>query len=241
MWRRLGPPGLLAALWTITPAVAGGAVLVYVGTVSNWLLAQGSGGIAIYVIVFVLAGGLGLLPTYAQAIIGGWVFAFTIGFPAALAGFTGAAILGYLIARTVSQDRVDRLVTENPRAKAVRDALIGHGFLRTTGIVALLRCPPNSPFALTNLVMASTGVGLLPFAIGTVLGMIPRTGIAVYFAAMASATGARDIQGFISDGLGPAIFVGGLVVMFIVLGVIGHIANRAIARLEPAHAETPLG
>ncbi len=232
IWRRLGPTGLLGLLWATAPAVAGFVLLAYVGALSDFFADTGSTGPLIYTAGFVIAGGLGVLPTYAQAIVGGWVFGFALGFPAALIGFTGAAVIGYGIARTVSQDRVEQLVRENDKARTIRDALVGGGFLRTTGVVALLRCPPNSPFALTNLVMAATGVRLAPFLIGTVLGMVPRTGVAAYFAAIGAASGSRDIQEFIKDGPGPWIFAGGVIVMLIVLAVLGSIANKAIARLD---------
>lgn len=230
-WKQLGPTGLLAVLWTIAPAVAGIALLANVGEVSDWLLARPGTGLSIYVAVFIIAAGCGLLPTYAQAIVGGWVFGFMVGLPAALLGFTGAALLGYGIVRCVSHDKIEQRISENRKAQAIRDALVGHGPWRTFFIVALLRLPPNSPFALTNLAMASTGVPLVPYVAGTFFGMLPRTAVAIFFAAMA-AREAADIQGFIKDGPGPVVLISGLVVLFIVLGVIGVIANQALERLD---------
>jgi uncharacterized membrane protein YdjX (TVP38/TMEM64 family) len=230
--RRLGPPGLLALFWTAAPAIAGIALLTYIGVLSDWLLDRGEMGMVIYIVVFIIAGGCGLLPTYAQAILGGWVFGVTAGLPAALLGFTGAALLGYAIARTVSQDRVEQTIAENRKALAVRNALVGKSFARTLLIVTLLRVPPNSPFALTNLVMASAGVAIVPYVIGTMFGMLPRTAVAVIFAAAASRE-ARNIVEFVREGPGIAYLIGGLVVMFIVLGIIGAMANQALQRLEP--------
>jgi uncharacterized membrane protein YdjX (TVP38/TMEM64 family) len=233
-FQQLGPTGLLALLWTIAPAIAGLVLLGYVGAVSDWLLARPTTGLTIYIAIFIIAGGCGLLPTYAQAIVGGWVFGFSIGLPAALIGFTGAALLGYGITRCVSHDKIEQRINESPKARAIRNALVGHGQGQTFFIVALLRLPPNSPFALTNLAMASTGVPLLPYVCGTMVGMLPRTAVAIGLAAMASES-AHDIQEFIKDGPGIEIFIGGLIVMFIVLGVIGSIANRALERLETNH------
>ncbi|TVQ58225.1 MAG: TVP38/TMEM64 family protein, partial [Phycisphaerales bacterium] len=237
LWRRLGPSGLLALAWTATPAIVGITLLVYVGAVSDFLHEQGELGLVIYVGIFILSGGLGLLPTFAQAIIGGWVFGIEDGLPAALIGFTGASLLGYMIASFVSKDRIDELIRSNRRALVVRNALIGKGWWRTLGIVILLRLPPNSPFALTNLVMASTKVAVVPYAIGTMIGMLPRTAVAVVFAATAAASGHDDLQAFIKDGPGPVVLIAGLVVMFIVLGVIGLIANRALEKLDQGKAD----
>jgi uncharacterized membrane protein YdjX (TVP38/TMEM64 family) len=230
--RRLGPTGLLALLWTAAPALFGFALLAWIGDVSDWLNDRGNMGLVIYVVVFIVAAGCGLLPTYAQAILGGWVFGFALGLPAALIGFTGAGLIGYAIARTVSQDRVEQTIAENPKALAVRNALVARGFWKTLLIVTLLRFPPNSPFALTNLVMASSGVAVVPFVLGTLIGMMPRTAVAVLFAAAASRE-ARDIVEFAREGPGTVVLISGIVVMFIVLGIIGVIANRALERIEP--------
>lgn len=233
-FRRLGPAGILGVLWAVLPAVCGFYLLARLGPVSEYLRSHGTNGVLLYVGVFILSAGLGLLPTYAQAVLGGWVFGFAKGLPAALAGFTGAALVGYAVTRFVSRDRVAQVIADNPKAQAISDALIGHGFARTLGIVALLRLPPNSPFALTNLVMAGSGVAPIPYALGTLLGMAPRTAVAVFFAAAAADSGAKDIQAFVKDGMGLWVFIGGIVVMLIVLAIIGHIANRAIERVVPA-------
>jgi len=228
--KKLAPTGALGVVWATAPAVLGIVLLGKLGTVSDWLTAHPQAGLAAYVAVFVLASGTGLLPTYAQAILGGWVFGVAAGLPAALVGFAGGALVGFIIVRVVSRDDVEEVVEANPKAKAVRDALIGHGPWRTLGIVALLRMPPNSPFALTNLAMASTGVSAGPFLAGTAIGMLPRTAVAVGLAAAASATGARDIQTFAAErGLG--LLIAGAVAMIIVLAIIGAIAKRAVDRV----------
>ena len=194
-------------------------------------------GLLVYVAGFALTSGFGLLPTYAQAIFGGWVFGFTLGIPAALMGFTGGALIGWLLCRLVSSDAVARKIDGNPRWGAVRRAFVDESGWRTLGLVILVRFPPNSPFALTNLAMAVSGVRLLPYAVGTFLGMAPRTIVACSLAASAAVTGAVDIQTFIKDqGIWPLII--GLAVMFIALAVLSKIGNAAIARALPGEQIT---
>lgn len=229
--RRLGPALVLGVLWAFAPAVCGIALLANIGGISDWLEGHRGLGLPLYILIFAFSAGFGLLPTYAQAILGGWVFGLAAGFPAALAGFAGGAAIGYVVARTVAKRRAERLIDENPKARAVRDALIGHGFWRTLLIVALIRVPPNSPFALTNLVMAGTGVSRRAYLIGTLLGMSPRTGLAVGLASAAAATGARDIQSFVKEGPGVYVLAGGLLALFVVVAVIGHIAQQALRKV----------
>jgi uncharacterized membrane protein YdjX (TVP38/TMEM64 family) len=207
--------------------VCGTLLLVNLGPLSEWLLLHPALGLAVFTLAFVLGAGLGFLPTYAQSILGGWVFGVALGLPAALVGFTGGGLLGYHVARRVSQDRVEERIEHNPKARAIRDALVGRGPWRTLLIVALLRLPPNSPFALANLAMAAAGVPLPAFVAGTFLGMLPRTAVAVALAAAAAATGAEDIQTFVRHR-GPGLLVAGVVGGMAVLGVIGAIARRAL-------------
>lgn len=240
IFRRLGPAGVLGVIALSMPALLGIVLLGSLGVVGEWLKAQGASGPFIYAGAFALLAGLALLPTYAQAILGGWAFGVWVGFGAALGGFAGASLIGYLIARRVSGDRVKTLIEEKPRWAAVRRSLLGDddpenddalpvreaGFWKTTGIITLIRIPPNSPFALTNLLLASVHVPIAAYLIGTIVGMAPRTFAAVYLAS--------QIEGALStEAIRPPWwqFALGIAIAVAVLLVIGAIANRAIRRV----------
>jgi uncharacterized membrane protein YdjX (TVP38/TMEM64 family) len=228
----LGPAGILAAVWLIAPAALGFTLLAYLGAASDWLNSLGTAGPIAFAVIFAVTSGLGLLPTYAQAVLGGWVFGTAIGLPAALVGFVGGSLIGWCIARLVSQQRVERAIERHEQARIIRTALVGQGFWRTLGIVSLIRIPPNSPFALTNLAMAACGVRLPAYTLGTAIGMTPRTAVVVIVASAAAASGAKDLQSFIADGPGFWVFIGGIVVLIIVLAIIASIAKRALARVQ---------
>ena len=78
--------------------------------------------------------------------------------------------------------------------------------------------------------MATTGVPLPAFVAGTLLGMLPRTAVAVALAAAAAATGAEDIQTFVRHR-GPWLLATGVVGGMVVLGVLGAIARRALRHI----------
>jgi len=219
--KRLGPVSILAALAASMPAIGG---LVLLGTVkwsTAWLQSNGEWGVVYYMLGFSVMAGLALLPTYAQAVVGGYAFGVAAGIPAAVGGFMGAAIIGYLIARRASGDRVVQIIEEHPKWKAVSDALIGGGFWKTLGIVTLLRLPPNSPFAITNLVLASTRIPALIYIIGTLVGLTPRTAAAVYIGAQVSEM----------DFSSPSwMKITGIVLLVVVVVIIGNIANKAVAK-----------
>ena len=89
---RLGPAGFLAFIWLSTPGIAGLFLLYELGTVSEWLHARGDAGLLLYAVVFMVTSGIGLLPTTAQAVLGGWVFGPVKGLSAAVIAFGGAAL-----------------------------------------------------------------------------------------------------------------------------------------------------
>lgn len=226
IWQRLGPVGWLAVLAASLPAIGGILLLVYMPSIGEWLRGHADVGVAIYVAAFAVLAGTALLPTYAQAVLGGWSFGFYVGLPAALGGFLGGAVIGYVIARTAARDRVTKLLDEHPRWRAVYDTLLRSGFGKTLLIVTLLRVPPSSPFAMTNLVLAATRVPLIPYALGTLIGMAPRTAFAVW---IASRIEVLSRESFKLGGWLP--FVISVVVTLVVLVIIGQLASGAVQRV----------
>ena len=226
--KRLGPASILAAGAMFLPPLGSIVLLRYINDIGQWLRGHGSQGVAIYIAGFAVFAGVALLPTYASAILGGWAFGFRTGLLAALAGFLGGAIIGYCVARPTASARVGALIAEKPRWKAIRDALVGGSFLKTLGIVTLVRLPPNSPFAFTNLVLASVRVPTGVFLLGTALGMLPRTALVVWLASQFKDQLAKDVATAKKPWwLFAAMIVGSVVVM----GVVGVLAKRALARL----------
>lgn len=245
---RLGPAGPLALGALFLPPLGSLVLFTLMATteIGPWLKSHEFAGVLLYVTAFATLAGLAVLPTYAQSALGGWAFGWAIGVPAALAGFAGGAIIGYAISRRASGDRVEQLIAERPKWKAVRDALAGppagstaapHSFRKTLGMVALLRVAPNSPFALTNLVMASVKVPWVPYTLGTMLGMAPRTALAVVI-------GAGVSQSLTKDSLEQAtpawVWATSIAVTLAIVIIVSLIARRAIDKVtQGAPDRTP--
>lgn len=223
VFERLGPAAWLGIAWASLPLVLGLTIFVrYRGAVADWLRHHEDLGPAAYLGAFVLTAGLGLLPTWTQAVIGGYAFGQWVGFALALIGFTGASVVGFLVTKSIAGDRVEAEIEKHTKAKIVRDALVGSGPLKTLWIVILVRMPPNSPFSLMNLVLTSVRVPFGTYLAGTLIGMAPRT----FVYAMIGAS----IVSF--DKLTkPGWFVwGGIAATLVVLFILSHIANKAIER-----------
>lgn len=245
---RAGPAAIVAA---ILPALGGFILLGSIPTLAPRLAELGHLGLALYIAVFALTSGLALLPTFAQAALGGYAFGLTIGLPAALLGFLGGSLIGYLTARRITGDDALAGIHKHPKWHVVVKAFFPdaagdqshRGFLRTLGVITLLRLPPNSPFAVTNLVLASVKVDILPFALGTLLGMLPRTAVVVYLGTLVQGELSKDNSltsarpgWFLPVGIGLSIAV------LLTLARLGDLAiKRAIARGEITSAppETP--
>ena len=117
------------------------------------------------------------------------------------------------------------IINEHPKWKAVTDTLVHCGFWKTFVIISMLRAPPNSPFALTNLVLSATRTPILPYLLGTLVGMAPRTAAYIVIG-----TSAKQLTG---DSLNRPtwLIVSGIVSTIVVLVIVGVIANRAMKKV----------
>ncbi|MEZ5977885.1 MAG: VTT domain-containing protein [Planctomycetota bacterium] len=230
-WRDLGRTGVLAILWALLPALSTIFLVVYLGDVSAWFASRGALGAVLYAVAFAAASGAGLAPTYSLSFLAGWTFAFGGGYGVALGALLGAAGLGFAIAHVVSARHARTLVARFPRAEAVRADLVGRGPWRAGLVVALLRVPPNSPFSLTNLALGVSGVSVLPYLVGSLAGLAPRTAVYVAAGAVAAADGAESLGEALERGPGWPVLVVSVVLVLVVLNVIGKMAQRALDRI----------
>jgi uncharacterized membrane protein YdjX (TVP38/TMEM64 family) len=228
--RRVVYSTVLGVMWGILPAIVGTYLLFDLGRIAGVLQIDPVLGFWGYVAVFAVSAGLGILPTYSQSILGGWVFGFGYGLAGALMGFVGGTAIGYLVARAVAGRALEQKVERHPRAHLIRTALLGGSTAKTFSIIALIRLPPNSPFALTNFALATMGAPLGLTLAATMLGMLPRTAVACFVAASGAATGAEDLQQLV-DEQGWPLVLGGLAVMAVVIAIIGQIAKRTIRKM----------
>ena len=217
----------LGVLWVTLPPLMGFWLLGELGTVGDWLKSQPDFGLLIFVGIFALTSGFGLLPTYAQAILGGWVFGVTMGTAAAMCGLLGGAAIGFFFARIISGSSIKAFIDRNPRGRVIRSALVESSQRRTFLLILLLRLPPNSPFAIANLAMGASGVRAMPLLGGTALGMFPRTLVTCGAAAAAAATGARNFQQLFTE-TGWGWIAAGFISFIIALLIIRSVSIRAL-------------
>lgn len=178
---------------------------------------------------FAVAGGVALVPTYALSALCGWCFGFSVGLTATLSGFLAAALVGYLIGRAADGGRTLAAVSDMPKWRAIGAALACGGFGKKVLVISLVRLAPVAPFSLTNLSMAAAQVKPLPYAIGTVCGMLPRTAILVFAASRLSSVDAPLAQE-------PWLIAAGALATVGVVIALGWIAKKGLAQVTSEDA-----
>ena len=230
--QRLGPASAVALFFAIMPLIGIGVLAVNIKEVAAFLQEDWWRGIAVYVGAFAALSGFALAPTWPQSLVGGYIFGLAWGGPAAVVAIVIGSVIGTEVSRLSSGHRVEKVIEEHPKWRAVRDALVGGEFFKTLGMVTLVRLPPNSPFAITNLVLGATEVPRLANVIGTLVGIAPRTIVTVYVG-----TTIRELtQESVTQSMPRWLLIPGIVLMVGVVLVIGQIGKRAMARVETGQA-----
>jgi uncharacterized membrane protein YdjX (TVP38/TMEM64 family) len=236
----LGPVvGLLAIVSVTLPGILGSVVLF--GSVfgpeglKRWVDSLGSGAVPalIFASLFALATGSMILPTYALSFASGVFFGGWTGGLVAMFGVTGGAMIGYLWGMGLARGRVMAVIDRHERASVVRAALIDRDIWSEIGMVMLLRFPPSSPFALTNLAMSATRVRPVAYMTGTIIGIAPRTLFAVWLGVQVQdLTQASSAGGATRTVIALAV---GIVVFVIAYRICARWAREALDRQTSDH------
>eukprot|EP00250_Pteridium_aquilinum_P007532 c17223_g1_i1 orf=240-1316(+) len=137
---------------------------------SDFIEGYGAAGYALFVAVYA---GLEVLaiPAIPLTMSAGLLFGTFTGTVIVSISGTIAATAAFLIARYVARDRILKLAEGNKKFLAIDKALGENGFR----VVALLRLSPLLPFSLGNYLYGLTSVKLVPYVLGSWLGMLPGT------------------------------------------------------------------
>lgn len=173
----------------------------------------------LFVLVFAVAGSL-VVPTTILAIIGATLFGSALGCTYSMIGAELAALLGFMVARTLGRQSVERWIGRQPGKLARIDKrLAERGF--TTAVIMRLVYLPNG---LINVVCGVSGMPTATYGLATAVGLFP-----IVFAVTFLTAGAKAavLGGDWSALLEPeTIFA---IVLFVVC-VTGPIAAGALKR-----------
>jgi uncharacterized membrane protein YdjX (TVP38/TMEM64 family) len=177
---------------------------------------------------------LGLLcaPLSPAAVAGGMMFGFGRGFVAITLGTGLAAVLNFLVSRYLLREPIARRVAKHEKFRLIDEAIGREGWK----VVGLLRFVPM-PFGLANYAFGLTAIPLVPYALITIVAIIPANAFLTWVGVTAHAGIA------VATGAGPKhpgeyVFIGvGLVAFFLALRQVTKIARTALAKRDPVMAE----
>jgi len=190
----------LVAGWFLLPIEA------WTDAFQVWIKSLGPWGWLIFAAVYIV-GTVLLVPGSVLTFAAGLAFGLVIGFPLVVVSATIGATLAFLIARHMAHDKVESLIQDRPKFKAIQSA-VGEGGWK---VVAMLRLSPVLPFNLQNYFYGVTDLKLREYVAATFVGIMPGTLVNVYVGAAgkaASGEGASTLEwSFLAVGLVATVVV----------------------------------
>jgi len=204
----------IMALWVLLP------VRDWIEGFQYWIQDLGIVGIAVFVLLYVVITVV-LGPAWALTLVAGLVYG-AWGFPLVVLSATLAACIAFLIGRSFARERVTGLVEKDNRLKALHQAVSQEGWK----VVGLMRLSPAFPFGLQNYFFGVTDIALVPYALATLIGIMPGTALYVYIGSLGSVSGE-------GGGVLRWVLLGaGLIATFAVVWLVTNRAKAALADLN---------
>lgn len=200
----------------------------------EWVRGAGVGGALAFAATYVGAAVL-LLPASILTLGAGFLWGPFVGFLVVLPSATTAATVAFLLGRTVARTWVEKKVANNPRFRAIDEA-VGEGGLR---LVLLLRLSPLFPFNLLNYTLGLTRVSTRDYVVGSAIGMAPGTFLYLYLGSLV--TSASQLLSGERPSAGPAgtaLYVGGLIATLAVTVWVTRKARAALSKTLDATGGT---
>lgn len=128
--------------------------------------------VSVYVVLYVLVVGLSLPGALVMTLGGGFLFGALEGAAAAVTGVSVGSVLMFLAAQTAVGDGLrDWLQRRSPLVEKLEREVRHHPFTTTL----TLRLIPAAPICLVNLAAGFVRMPLAPYALATVIGVVPST------------------------------------------------------------------
>ena len=214
----------LLKIGLVLVALAAIVILFRVLPVAQWLTAfrawvagLGFAGYVLYALVYAVCVVL-FIPASILTLGAGATFGVVKGTIVVVIGATLGATLAFIVARTIARKRVEAMAAKDRRFRALDRAISTEG----AKIVLLVRLAVVFPFTYTNYVFGLTGVRILPYALATLVGIIPGSIAFVYIGAAAAAATTGKVK--------LVVYIAGAVLALIASAFVARVAVKAIHR-----------
>ncbi|MEA5466235.1 TVP38/TMEM64 family protein [Leptothoe sp. PORK10 BA2] len=130
------------------------------------------------VVVFIgahtIAAAVGV-PGTVLAVLGGALFGLIWGTLWSILGATAGAVVAFWLARYLLHDWFKRRFSQHPRFQGLFHRLDHTMQHQSLSCVLAIRFAPVSPFNAVNFLFGLTNIAITPYALGTLIGIIPGT------------------------------------------------------------------
>ncbi|MGH9770243.1 MAG: TVP38/TMEM64 family protein [Candidatus Acidiferrales bacterium] len=140
----------------------------------GWIRSQGMWDIVAFAIAYIVMV-VALAPAEIMSITAGLI-SDARGFPLVVMSATIGAILAFLVSRYMAREFVKNRMECRPLFRVLDRAIEQEGWK----VVALFRLNPLIPFNLQNYFFDATAIGLKPYALATLFGIMPGSAAFVY-------------------------------------------------------------
>jgi uncharacterized membrane protein YdjX (TVP38/TMEM64 family) len=164
--------------------------------VSEFAKSQGTKGMVIFVVIYVLAT-LVLFPTAFLTFAAGVAYGF-YGFPLVLVATLSGASLAFAVSRHFIKDRVESYMNKRPSTQAIKSAVEAEGWK----FMLLLRISPVIPFNVNNYFLGTVRVGFFSYIAMTFVGSIPGTVLFLYMGSIGQNFEQQNIWRWVLLGVG---------------------------------------
>ena len=191
----------------------------------GWIAGHGVWGWVVFVGMMVVFTSM-FVPDTVMAVAAGVLFGLAWGSLLTVAGAILTAALNFLTARTLLRTRIEKMLEEHPKLRAIQRAVDREG-LR---LQLLLRLSPINPVSVSY-VLGASGTRFSTFMFATI-GLIPGLFCEVYFGYLASHV--TKVAGNVSEHstLRTVVTVVGFVFCIMLMVFISRVATKAIAEAE---------
>ncbi len=162
---------VLAGLWAsgVAGQISWATLGRYQATLDAWIGRHPIAAPVLYAALYAATAALSLPEGAVLTVAGGLLFGTALGGAMAVIGATAGALVLFLAAR--SAFGASWMNRRDGRLARIRAELLRNGF----SYMLAIRLIPALPFWVVNLAGALAGMRLIPFAAGTLLGIIPAT------------------------------------------------------------------
>jgi uncharacterized membrane protein YdjX (TVP38/TMEM64 family) len=194
---------------------------------NEWVKAHGAAGAFAFAIAYVVSAVLLLAPSELMWIAAGVAFGAWAA-PLVVAASVVESLIVFLLSRHLLRPKVRLLVAKRPLLRAVDAAIRSQGWQ----VAMLLRLNALVPFNFQNYFFGATDIGLVPYTITTLLGILPFTAMYVYLGTVGRSIAFKE--GFETSNL--AFLLLGLLATAALIYLVGHKTKQKLNEMTAVAA-----